>query len=173
MSWLLPFLALPCSPFLISPTTWCQWWRWSISRVSVGRRGSSPSGTSHRGDGLSWVSGRAASLRESCSQARGAQGRGGPSDRRIEGETEAAEEGGPGPRQRSYGGECGAVPLPRAGLTGQVTGRPQPLLAVQLCPRSPWGGAVSRRCPLFLGKYFKRTWEPSFRRQRVWLRRLD
>lgn len=34
---------------------------------------------------------------------------------------EAEEEGGPGPRKEVTGGECGAVPLPRAGLPGQVT----------------------------------------------------
>lgn len=44
MSWPLPFLARQCSPFLISPTTWCPWWRWSVSRVSAGRRRRSPSG---------------------------------------------------------------------------------------------------------------------------------
>lgn len=45
MSCPLPFLVLPCFPFLTSPTTWCRWWHWSISRVSAGRRGPAPSGS--------------------------------------------------------------------------------------------------------------------------------
>ena len=79
MSWPLPFLVLPCFPFLTSPTTWCRWWHWSISRVSAGRRGPAPSGCPSPRGRPERGSGRAAPRPESCSRAGGAP-RGGPSD---------------------------------------------------------------------------------------------
>lgn len=76
-TWPLPFLARLCSPFLTSPTTWCLWWRWSVSRVSAGSRRPAPSGYLSR-------SGRpepAERLNRRCLRVLESSWRGGPTPR--------------------------------------------------------------------------------------------